>query len=213
MVAAAIELGYEYIGITDHAPSVQNRGKFEVLGLIETKRRQIDEINEEGKIKVLYGYEVNILKDATLGMPDELLEKLDYAIASVHTSFDQPRKDATNRVLAAIANPFVKIIGHPTGRQINARDALDLDWEKIFDAAEKTGTVLEINSQPARLDLPDDLVREAVKRGLKLSINTDAHSTEELVLMDYGVDVARRGWCQNKDIINTYSLENLLKLL
>ena len=213
MVQAAQELGYEYVAVTDHAPSVQNRGKYEVLGLIEAKRRQIEKLNENGKIRVLYGYEVNILKDSTLGMPDELLEKLDLVIASVHTAFDLPRKDATKRLLSAIENPLVDIIGHPTGRQINQRSSMDLDWEKIFAAVQKTGKILEINAQPQRLDLPDDLVKDAVKLGIKFAVNTDSHSTGELNLLNYGIDVARRGWCTKDSIINTLPLEMLLKIL
>lgn len=206
MVEAARELGYAYLGNTDHAPSVTSRGKYEVLGIIDKKRRLIEELNEKyDDIKILYGYEVNILKDKTLGMPDELLEKLDYVIAGIHTSFDSDRKLATERLLETIKNPLVDIIAHPTGRLINERKSLDIDWNKVFEAVKEHDKILEINAQPSRLDLPDHLIRDAIKEGIRIIINTDAHSTEDLLFMPYGVDVARRGGCEAKDILNTSS--------
>jgi len=214
MVEKAKSLGYEYVGISDHAPSVQARGRFDVLGIVEQKRKQIDEINANNKnIKVLYGYEVNILKDATLNMPDDIMEKLDYVIASIHTSFDQSRDEVTERLIKAIVNPLVTIIGHPSGRLINERDAMDINWDKVFDAAVKYNKIIEINSQPSRLDLADHLVRDAIKKGVKIIINTDAHITHDMDFMRFGVDVARRGWCEKKHIVNTLSLEKLLKTL
>lgn len=212
MVTAARELGYEYLGNADHAPSVQSRGKYEVLGIIDKKRMQIERLNEKyDDIKILYGYEVNILKDKTLGMPDELLEKLDYVIAGIHTAFDSDRELATERLLSAIRNPLVDIIAHPTGRLINERNSLDIDWNKVFAEVIKHNKILEINSHPTRLDLPDHLVRDALKEGIKIVINTDAHSTSDLHLMKYGIDVARRGGCTAKDVLNTDSkMYNLL---
>jgi len=213
MVDKAISLGYEYAGVADHAPSVQSRGKYEVLGIIDKKRRQIEQINKEGKIKLLFGYEVNILKDASLGMPDELLEKLDFVVASIHTAFDQDKETITNRLLSAIENPLVDIIAHPTGRLINERKSYEVDWDKVFDACIKHNTMLEINAHPTRLDLPDHLVLDAVKKGVKIVINTDAHSVEDMDLMRFGVDVARRGWCEVKDIVNAKPVDKLLNLL
>lgn len=213
MVDKAKELGYEYVGISDHAPSVQSRGRYEVLGIVEKKRKRIEEMNEKEDIKILFGYEVNILKDTTLGMPDDILEKLDYVIAGIHTSFDQPREEATARIIAAIENPLVDIIAHPSGRLINEREALDLDWAKVFAAAKKHDKILEINAHPSRLDLADHLVRDAIKDGIKILIVTDAHSTSDMDLMRFGVDVARRGWCQKEHIINTLPVEDLLKIL
>ncbi len=213
MASAAEKLGYKYYGVADHAPSVQSRGKFEVLKIMEETRRRIDTYNKSHDLKVLYGYEVNILKDKSLGMSDDLLEKLDYVIAAVHTSFGMEREEITDRVIAAIENPYVDIIGHPTGRLINAREPMDLDWNKIFDAIKKNDKTLEINSQPDRRDLPDYLVHEALNMDIKLIINTDAHSIDSLDFMDYGIDVARRGWCEEKDIINTLPYDQFFKKL
>ena len=146
-------------------------------------------------------------------MPDDIMEKLDYVIASIHTSFDQSRDEVTERLIKAIVNPLVTIIGHPSGRLINERDAMDINWDKVFDAAVKYNKIIEINSQPSRLDLADHLVRDAIKKGVKIIINTDAHITHDMDFMRFGVDVARRGWCEKKHIVNTLSLEKLLKTL
>ncbi len=214
MANAAKELGYSYIGIADHAPSVQNRGFDEVKDIIQKTRKTIDEFNAtQNDIKVLFGYEVNILADATLSLPDELLAMLDYAIASIHTSFTQDRETITKRLVAAIENPYINIIGHPSGRLINEREGCDANWTEVFIAAKDNDKILEINSQPNRLDLADDLVYEAVNRGLDLIINTDAHATDQLALIHYGIDVARQGWCESKNIINTLNYEDFVKAL
>ena len=204
MVNAGIDLGYSYIGICDHSPSVQSRGKYEVLGLMQAARTIIEQLNDsQDIIRVLFGYEVNILSDGTLSMPNDMLKKLDYCIASIHTSFDQDREVVTKRMLLALENPYVTVIGHPSGRLINQREACNLDWEKVFESTLKYNKILEINAQPSRLDLADDLVADTVKKGIRLMINTDAHSTEELKLMRFGVDVARRGMCTKENILNT----------
>ncbi|MBI2414671.1 DNA polymerase/3'-5' exonuclease PolX [candidate division WWE3 bacterium] len=214
MVEAAIELGYEFIGIADHAPSVINRGIKEVEQIMQKRREEIEKINSsQKKIKVLFGYEVNILKDATLAMPDELLKKLDYVIASIHTSFDMPREEVTKRTIAALENPYVTILGHPSGRTINQREALDLDWTKVFEAALKNKKILEINGQPSRLDLPDHLVYDAIKMGIPMMIGSDAHSVTDLLYMKSGIDVARRGWCTKKEVLNTLTYKELQNIL
>ena len=214
MVEKAKSLGYEYVGISDHAPSVQARGRYDVLGIVEQKRKQIDELNANNPdIKILYGYEVNILKDATLNMPEDIMEKLDYVIASIHTSFDQSREEITERLIKAIVDPLVTIVGHPAGRLINERDSLEVNWDKVFDAAVKYNKIIEINSQPSRLDLPDHLVRDALKKGVRIMINTDAHITHDMDFMKFGVDVARRGWCEKQNIVNTLPLKKFLKAL
>lgn len=214
MVEAALLRGYEYYGIADHAPSVTSRGEKEVMGIIDTQRKRIEQLNSSNlNITLLFGYEVNILADATLALPDEFLQKLDYAVASIHTVFDQPETQITERMLAAIENPYINIIGHPSGRLINERPGSDLNWDVIFEAAKKHNKIIEINSQPNRLDLADDLVYEAVRKGVKLIINTDAHSTYNLDFMKYGVDVARRGWCKPENIVNTLPKADFLRLL
>jgi DNA polymerase (family 10) len=214
MIEEAKNLGYEYIGVADHAPSIQSRGLGTVLKIVSDTRKKIDEINEsQDDIKVLYGYEVNILVDNTLGMPDDILKNLDYVIAGIHTSFGQDKDTVTERILSAIENPYVRVIAHPSGRILNDRDPADPDWNKIFSAARDNNVILEINSQPDRLDLPDDLVKSAIEWEVSLIINSDAHSTEEFSFMKYGVDNARRGWTQKENIINTLDYEKFVKKL
>ena len=214
MTEAATTFGYAYLGISDHAPSVQTRNEAEVLSIVRNQKALIEQINNsQDKVRVLLGYEVNILNDAAMSLPDRILKELDYAIASIHTSFDQPRELVTKRLINAIKNPYINIIGHPSGRLINQREGCDINWKEVFDAALDYDKVIEINAQPNRLDLADDLVREAVRRDIKLIINTDAHATVDLNLMRFGIDVARRGFCEKKNIINTLSLQGLLKIL
>ncbi len=204
MVKAGIDLGYEYIGIADHAPSVQTRSYEEVAQLIAKQRAAIDELNAaQTNIKVLFGYEVNILADANLSLPIEFLEQLDYVVAGIHTAFDQSREEITHRLVAAIRNPFVTIISHPTGRLLNEREGIDADWHLVFEEAAKHNKILELNAYPVRLDLPADLANEAKNMGVKLIIDTDAHELSQLYLMPYGVDLAKRAWCTKDDIVNT----------
>jgi len=212
MVQKAIELGYEYYGITDHAPSVASRGEAEVKKMLEKRREEIENLDKHFKqIKLFYGLEVNILADCTLGLPDELLKILDYGIASIHSAFEMDRDKMTERVLAALSNPYIKIWGHPSGRLINERNGIDINWTKIFEFASKNNKIIEINAQPQRLDLPDDLVADALKMGCQFVINTDSHNLESLNYMKYGIDVARRGGLNKQNIVNTLSLENFLE--
>ena len=214
MVEKAKSLGYEYIGITDHAPSVTSRGMGTVLKIISDTRKKINEINESQKdVKVLFGYEANILVDETLGLPDDILRDLDIVIAGIHAAFDQDKDKITARYLVALNNPYVDVLSHPAGRMINERDGTDPDWRKVFDAARENNKILEINAQPDRLDLPDDLIKEAIEWGVKLIINSDAHSLEQMDFMKYGVFNARRGWAESKDIINTLPYKEFVKEL
>ena len=204
MVESALKKGYEYIAITDHNPSIKTHGSFNLLSIIETKRRAIEHINSSlGDVRVLYGYEVDILKSGELALPNSILAKLDFAIASLHTALDDSREQVTQRMLNAIRNPYIKFIGHPSGRLLTKRPPCDLDWEQILKAVKEEGKILEINAHPQRLDLAEDLVYEARKMGIKFIINTDAHSLSDLENMHYGVDVAKRGWCTKDDILNT----------
>lgn len=214
MVQKAISLNYEYTAITDHNPSVRTSGSFDALAVIENKKRKIEQINySQQDVRVHFGYEVDILKTGELALPDNLLQKLDFAIASIHSNFDMPREEITKRLVSAIRNPYVKILGHPSGRLINKRPAMDLDWEVIFKEVLENGKVLEINAHPSRLDLADDLVYEARRQKIPLIINTDSHAVEELDNMHYGVDVARRGWCTKDNIINTLPYTEFSKFL
>ena len=212
MVEMAIFKGYEYLGITDHAPSVTARGYGTVLKLFNDKKRKIEAMNKgQNKLKVLLGYEVNILADSTLGLPDEILKELDYCVASIHTSFTQDKETMTKRLISAIENPYVNIVGHPSGRLLNERDPADPDWDKVFDTVRSNNKILEINSQPNRLDLPDDLVKRAKNWDIKMIINSDSHSIDQFDFMKYGVYNARRGWAEKKDIINTLDYAEFIK--
>jgi DNA polymerase (family 10) len=160
--------------------------------------------------RVLQGTEMEIKADGSLDYPDEVLAELDLVIASLHVSLRQPRNQVTARLLNAIENPHVDIIGHPTGRLIPDRPAADLDMEAVLTAAARTGTLMEINANPQRLDLSDKYIRRAIELGVTLTINTDAHHADQLDLMHYGVAMAQRGWATAADVANTWTLEQLL---
>lgn len=216
------EMRYEYIGFTDHSPSTSQHNKEQIIGLIKKRSRYIEQMksscekSNQARLKKLFifnGLEVDITPNGLLTVPNEGLELLDYVIASVHSSFRMSREKQTQRVLKALEHPKVRILGHPTGRKLNKREGFEVDWDKIFTVCKKRNIFLEINAWPDRLDLPDVLVREAIKNGLKLVINTDAHALADLDLMEYGVSVARRGWTQRQDIINTLPLGKLRDIL
>jgi DNA polymerase (family 10) len=156
---------------------------------------------------------VDILSDEILDFDDEILKELDVVVASIHSGFKQDREKLTRRILAACENPHVDIIAHPTGRMLGKRDPYDVDMDLILKAAAETGTILEINSSPDRLDLNDLMSKRAKEMGVKISIDTDAHEKDGLKDMKYGVWVARRGWLEKKDVINTLPLDELLKEL
>ena len=162
---------------------------------------------------MLQGIEVEILADGSLGLPDEALARLDVVVASIHSSLRQDRETITQRCLKAIQNPHVDILGHPTGRLLGRRPPSDIDLERVLQACAETKTVVEINANPARLDLNDIYARRAVESGCKIAISADAHAPEELDLLPYGVATARRGWLTPADVINTRSATEMLKLL
>ena len=208
MVEAAKKLGYSYIGITDHSKTLRIAKGMPVNKLLG-QIKEIDQLNGSvNGIKVLKSAEVDILVDGSLDYSDDVLKQLDYVLASIHSGFN---KDNTKRVLKAMDNDYVKIIGHPTGRLINARDSFSLNFTKIFAKARERDIALEINSQPLRLDLKDSFIREAVEQKVKLAINTDAHSTYQFNNMIYGIGQARRGWAKKCDVINTMSYSELIK--
>jgi len=216
VIEKCISLGYEYVGISDHVPSIQTHGYEGIAKIIRDKKERIKKANEKYNsrgIKILYGYEVNILADATMSWPNEFLKELDYAIGGVHSAFNQDKETMTNRIIAAIENPYINFIAHPTNRLINERESTDVDWRKILIVAKENNKYFEINSSPSRLDLTPDLVREALALDIKIIINTDSHELAHFDLMRYGIDVARMGWCEKKDIINTYSFDDFVKIL
>jgi len=217
MIEVAASLGYEYIGFSEHNPSQSQHNPEEIISLIKRKKEVIDKINYSRTKKLLKwvfnGLEIDIKPNGDLAIPLRALDLLDYGIASVHSNFKMSRKEMTRRVLKALDHPKIKIFGHPTGRKLGQREGYELDWEKIFDFCLKRGKWIEINSWPDRLDLPDSLVREAMKKGVKMIINTDSHAAEHLYLMEFGVSVARRGWAEKEDIVNTLPYDKINKLL
>jgi DNA polymerase (family 10) len=214
MVEAARARGLEYIAITDHTRDLPMTGGLDERRLLE-QARTIRALDRRFRgIRVLAGAEVNIRKDGSLDVSDEALARLDVVGAAVHAQFSQSREQATRRVLRALENPHVDILFHPTGRLLGRREPLDLDIDAVIAAARRTGTVLEIDALPDRMDLSDDLVRKAVAAGVKLAIDSDAHRKPHLALADsLGIGIARRGWVQREDVINAFPLERCLAQL
>ncbi len=215
MAEVAQELGYEYLGISDHTKFLKIEHGLDEKHLLE-QHKAIEKLNLKFKIKnlkfrLLHGCEANILNDGSLDIDDKVLSQLDYVIAGIHSNMKMTKEEMTGRLIRAMKNPYVRIISHPTGRLINQRDEYALDFDKILEVAKETNTVLEINSSPMRLDLNDKNIRKAIEKGVKLIINTDAHHKEQLSLMRFGVSQARRGWATKNDIINSWPLEKLLK--
>lgn len=213
MAQAAEKLGRKYVAITDHTKSLAMTGGADEKKLLR-QMAAIDKIQKKfPKIKILKGAEVNILKDGSLDIKDEVLAKLEVVGIAVHSHFSLSQGEQTQRIIRAMANPHADILFHPTGRIIQRREAYDLDMDEIIKAAKKTGTVLEINAYPNRLDLKDEYVKKAVGAGVRLAINTDAHSTSHLAYLDLGVAQARRGWAKKSDVINTRPWRQMLKFL
>ena len=203
MALAAKALGYEYISLTDHSKAVTVANGLDEKRTLE-QIKKIRAANEKNLgIRVLASSEVDILKNGKLDLDDEVLAQLDIVLVSIHSYMNLERAEMTDRILAAIENPYTQIIGHPTGRLVLRRDAYAYDMEKILDAAKKHGVVMECNASPERLDLKDTHLRMAKERGVKIVISTDAHTTRGLQAMRYGVQTARRGWLEKKDVINT----------
>lgn len=215
MARAAMALGYEYILITDHTA-----GLGVVNGLtparVAEQGKEIAKLNaqlkkEGAKFRVLHGAEVEVKVDGSLDLPDDVLAGLDLVQASVHSQLTQPRDKITERAIRAMQNPHIDILGHPSGRLINEREGADYDWERLFKAALENKVALEINSDPARLDLNDVHARRAAELGCRISISTDAHHPDGLHNMIYGVTVARRAWLTPESVINTWPLQKLIK--
>jgi DNA polymerase (family 10) len=213
MARRAQALGYDYIAITDHYSPIPI-----VHGLnarrLQEQSAEIDQVNNKLKgIRVLKGAEVDISRDGSLTAENSVLAKLDVVVASIHGAFKHTRKEMTQRIVAAMENEHVNIIGHPTSRKVNRKNPCEIDMDELFDASKRTHTYLEVNASPQRLDLNDANTHLGLKAGCKVVINTDAHDEEELDNMRYGIGVARRGWATQEDIINTRELGELMKLL
>jgi len=214
MAEGAIQRGLKVLAITDHSRSLGIANGLSIERLRQ-QRAEIDALQAElgDALILLHGSEVEIKADGTLDYPDEVLAELDIVVASLHTSLGQERQKVTQRLLNAIYNPHVDIIGHPTGRLLPDREGADLDMDRILDAAAETNTALEINAHPSRLDLEDIYARRAIELGIPLTINCDAHAPDQLDLIDFGIATARRGWAEAKHVINTWESERLMTWL
>lgn len=208
MAAAARDLGLEYLGIADHSKS-----SFQAHGLDEkqllSQVQQIRQVNKQGSIRLFAGVECDILKDGRLDFPDEILSQFDYVVASVHASFTQPEKEMTRRIIRAIENPYVTMLGHPTGRLLLEREPYQVDLAEVIRAAARTGTIIELNANPRRLDLDWRYWKLAKEQGVKCAINPDAHSIRGLHDLWFGVQAARKGWLTRSDVINCLPLKEV----
>ncbi len=212
MVQEAKKLGHKFIAITDHVGSLKIAGGMDEEDVKE-QAKEIEKIREKyDDIYIFHGVEANIMKDGSLDVSNSLLKEVDLVLASVHSAFRMDEKEMTKRVIKAIEHEYVDIIAHPTCRIIQKREPIKLDIEKVFEAAKENDVIMEINAYPDRLDLNDIHTKMAIEMGIKISIGTDAHSKEHLKFYELGVAVARRGWAEKKDIINTYNIEELRKL-
>ncbi|MFA5051142.1 MAG: DNA polymerase/3'-5' exonuclease PolX [Patescibacteria group bacterium] len=214
MADKAMEMGYEYIGISDHTKFLRIENGLDEKQLLE-QHKAIEKLNLKlnSKFRILHGCETNILNDGSVDIKDEVLKKFDFVIAGVHSNFKLSKEKMTARIIKAMENPNIDIISHPTGRIIKKREEYQIDFNEILKVAKQTGTILEINAHPARLDLNDQNIRRAKEMGVKMIINTDAHHRDQLKLMEFGIAQARRGWAEKKDIINTQPMEKLLGYL
>lgn len=213
LVEEAKKLGYQYIGIADHTKFLRIEHGLGEQQLIK-RNKYIDQLNLTLKnFKILKGCEANIMADGSIDIKDEVLSQMDFVIAGVHSQFKMDKKEMTKRMIRAMENPHVDIFSHPTGRLINQRDEYEIDFEAILATAKKTGTILEINSYPKRLDLRDHHIRLAKEKGVKMIINSDAHHKDQMRFIIFGVAQARRGFAKKTDIVNTLPLEKLKEKL
>jgi len=211
MAGEGQRLGYSYIAITDHSPGLAIAGGQSSTQL-QKQIREIDAWNKKSKnIKIIKSIELNINADGSLDMDEAILRQLDFITASVHSSFRQSREKMTARLERAISSGLIDNIGHPTGRLIGRREGIEADWDKIYKLCADYHVALEINANPHRLDLSDKMIIEAKQFGVKFTISTDAHSVEGLSNMIFGLKMARRGWLEAEDILNTRSLSTLME--
>ena len=214
LAQAAMKIGLKYIAITDHTKRLAMAHGLDGKRLRQ-QGKEIDRVNKgmKGRITVLKGTECDILKDGSLDLPDEALKELDIVGASIHSYFNLPRREQTERLKKVVENPHVDIILHPTGRLINRREPCDFDIDEVIEMAKKTGTILEIDSFPDRLDLKDEYIKKCVFSGVKISISSDAHHTHHFDYLRLGIAQARRGWATRNDIINAWPLEKMKNFL
>jgi DNA polymerase (family X) len=211
MLQTASTFGYDYYAVTDHAPNLAMQRMTDEK--ILAQRDRLRGLQNQHEMTLLHGTELNIDPDGGVDWPDEFLKGFDLTVASVHSHFTQSRDEMTQRVIRAMENPYVSVIGHPTARLIGKRPPVELDFEAVFEAAARTGTALEVNSFPDRLDLKDEHVLWARRYGVKFAVNTDSHAPVHLALMRFGVATAQRGWLTKDDVINTWPLAKLRRFL
>ncbi len=211
IVQYAKGLGYSFVGISDHSESLKVAGGLSERD-VDKKLEEISRINKkEGDFRVFCGTECDIKSDGSLDYADSILKKFDFVAAAIHSNFKMSEKQATDRIVKALENEYVNFLAHPTCRMIGSREALKLDLDKVFNVALERDVYMEVNSFPDRLDLNDLNIRKALDMGVKLVVNTDAHTVSNMDFMKYGVSTARRGWAEKKDVLNTLSVSDLCK--
>jgi len=212
MIDRAIELKYKYIGFSEHNPSVGNHTNEQIFSILQKRNEKIEQLKKSNKsIHIINLLEVDILANGRLALDDKCMDLLDMAIVSIHSSFRTPKDEMTKRILSGLSHPKAKIFAHPSGRLINSRDPYEVDWTELFNFVSDNNKALEINSWPTRLDLSDILVKDAKEHGIRFTIDTDSHAIPHMDNMPFGIAVARRGWCEKKDIINALPYNDLLE--
>lgn len=213
-IKRADHLGYEYIGISDHNPKTSGSSTAQIIQIMKKRHEFYEKESKGSRIHVFIMCEVDIQPDGALALPTEAFEFVDAVIVSIHSSFTQPKLVTTKRVVKALtAHPKVRIFGHPTGRLLTRREGVEIEWKEVFTVCRERDIALEINAHPMRLDLPDTIVYDARRAGIKFCINTDSHEVGSLTMMRYGVSVARRGWCEKGDIVNTMEYNDFKRWL
>lgn len=220
IVDKANTLKYEYLAFTEHNPSRSEHTVSQLKDIIKRKKEYIDKLNYsyvnnvKGSVKYVFNsLEIDILQDGNLPVDDNILDLLDFALVSIHSSFKMPRDRMTKRIISALSHKKAKIFAHPTARKLNVREGVEINWPVLFEFCVKNNKWVEIDAEPMRLDLPDRLVKDAIKEGVLLSMGTDSHHRDSLDNMKYGVSVARRGWATKNDIVNTRGLNEFKKMI
>lgn len=214
LLSQAEKLGYQYIGISDHNPSHTNHTEDEIKAIIRRRKAYIEQIKSSNKytrVNIILMLEIDILPDGRLALPDSCFDYLDSAIVAVHSSFNKTEDEMTDRIIKGLSHKKAKILAHPTGRLLNKREGYKANWNRLFDFCKNNNKALEINSYPDRLDLPDKLAYEAIKSGVKLAVNTDSHSADQLKNIEHGISVARRAWATKNNIVNCKNYDKFMK--
>jgi len=214
MINKAKKLGYKFVAFTEHNPSISKHTTAQIIEIMKKRKAKIEQLKDSTKsVRILNLLEIDIMTDGVLALPDKALDYIDAGLASIHSSFNQPPEQMTRRVLKGLSHPKIKIYAHPTGRLINQREGIKAQYSEIFTYCAQNHKAIEINAYPLRLDLPDDLIIEARKKGCKFTLGTDAHDISGMDLMTYGVSLARRGWLTRHDILNALEYNELYQWL